>query len=144
MSKTPSGIQTMPGLGAAVEEGGNSHCNLAGSDCLAGASSLLDQKTTAPKTKMTEQIQWVKFSGATWLGNGFFYSRYDEPAKGKDFSNQNEFMKIYYHVLGSNQSEDVLIYEDKKHPLRYFNVFQKTNAFYTFLFLRELLAMKYG
>jgi prolyl oligopeptidase len=75
----------------------------------------------ATKTKMTEQIQWVKFSGATWLGNGFFYSRYDEPAKGKDFSNQNEFMKIYYHVLGSNQSEDVLIYEDKKHPLRYFN-----------------------
>jgi hypothetical protein len=44
----------MPGLEASVLEGGNSHCNLAGSDCLAGASSLLDQKTTAPKTKMTE------------------------------------------------------------------------------------------
>jgi len=75
----------------------------------------------ANKTKIKDQINWVKFSGATWLGNGFFYSRYDEPAKGKDFSNQNEYMKIYYHKLGSNQSEDVLIYEDKKHPLRYFN-----------------------
>ena len=75
----------------------------------------------ANKTKIKDQINWVKFSGATWLGNGFFYSRYDEPAKGKDFSNQNEFMKIYYHNLGSNQSEDVLIYEDKKNPLRYFN-----------------------
>lgn len=75
----------------------------------------------ATKTKTSDNIKWVKFSGATWLGNGFFYSRYDEPAKGKDFSNQNEFMKIYYHNLGSDQSQDVLIYEDKQHPLRYFN-----------------------
>ncbi|MCG9879838.1 MAG: prolyl oligopeptidase family serine peptidase, partial [Bacteroidia bacterium] len=75
----------------------------------------------ATKSKLSDLIKWVKFSGATWLGDGFFYSRYDEPAKGKDFSNQNEFMKIYYHKLGSDQSQDVLIYEDKQHPLRYFN-----------------------
>jgi prolyl oligopeptidase len=75
----------------------------------------------ATKTKTTDNINWVKFSGATWLGNGFFYSRYDAPAKGKDFSNQNEYMKIYYHALGSDQNKDELIYEDKEHPLRYFN-----------------------
>jgi prolyl oligopeptidase len=75
----------------------------------------------ANKTKTTDKIEWVKFSGASWLQNGFFYSRYDAPAKGKDFSNQNEFMKIYYHEIGSDQANDKLVYEDKNHPLRYFN-----------------------
>jgi prolyl oligopeptidase len=73
------------------------------------------------KQKLTDKIEWVKFSGATWKGNGFYYSRYDAPAKGKAFSNANEFMKIYYHQMGTAQSADELIYEDKKHPLRYFN-----------------------
>lgn len=71
--------------------------------------------------KRTDKIEWVKFSGATWKGNGFFYSRYDAPQKGKEFSNQNEFMKIYYHTIGTTQSADELVYEDKQHPLRYFN-----------------------
>lgn len=66
-------------------------------------------------------IKWVKFSGATWYNNGFFYSRYDEPAKGKEYSNQNQYMKIFYHVLGEPQSKDQLIFEDQAHPLRYFN-----------------------
>ncbi len=73
------------------------------------------------KQKLIDKIEWVKFSGATWKGNGFYYSRYDAPAKGKAFSNANEFMKIYYHQMGTAQSADELIYEDKKHPLRYFN-----------------------
>jgi prolyl oligopeptidase len=75
----------------------------------------------ATKQKLADKIEWVKFSGATWKGNGFYYSRYNEPAKGKAFSNANEFMKIYYHKMGTAQSADELIYEDKKHPLRYFN-----------------------
>lgn len=73
------------------------------------------------KEKTSDLIQWVKFSGATWYKNGFYYSRYDEPGKGKEFSNANEYMKIYYHELGKPQSEDKLIFEDKQHPLRYFN-----------------------
>jgi prolyl oligopeptidase len=75
----------------------------------------------ATKEKLTDKIEWVKFSGATWKGNGFYYSRYDAPKKGKEFSNQNEYMKIYYHALGQDQAKDVLVYEDKQHPLRYFN-----------------------
>ena len=75
----------------------------------------------ASKNKLSDKISWVKFSGATWCGNGFYYSRYDEPKKGKEFSNQNQFMKIYYHEMGKKQSDDKLIYEDKAHPLRYFN-----------------------
>ncbi|MES2781110.1 MAG: prolyl oligopeptidase family serine peptidase, partial [Bacteroidota bacterium] len=70
--------------------------------------------------KQNDKVEWVKFSGATWQGNGFYYSRYDAPQKGKEFSNQNEFMKIYYHVVGTPQSADALVYEDKQHPLRYF------------------------
>jgi len=76
---------------------------------------------TETKEKLSDNIQWVKFSGATWFQNGFYYSRYDEPVQGKEFSNQNEFMKIYYHTLGTDQKSDKLVYEDKKHPLRYFN-----------------------
>lgn len=75
----------------------------------------------ATKSKKSDVIKWVKFSGAAWKGNGFYYSRYDEPKKGKEFSNQNEYMKIYYHVLGNPQGKDELIYQDKNHPLRYFN-----------------------
>ncbi|MFA6260692.1 MAG: prolyl oligopeptidase family serine peptidase [Bacteroidia bacterium] len=75
----------------------------------------------ATKEKIKDQVKWVKFSGATWYKNGFYYSRYDAPVEGKEFSNQNEFMKIYYHTLGESQDKDKLIYEDKAHPLRYFN-----------------------
>lgn len=75
----------------------------------------------ASKQKTTDLIKWVKFSGATWHKNGFYYSRYDEPKKGKEFSNTNEYMKIYYHEMGKAQTDDKLIYEDKAHPLRYFN-----------------------
>lgn len=75
----------------------------------------------ATKQKTSDLIKWVKFSGATWYKNGFYYSRYDEPVKGKEFSNANEYMKIYYHELGKPQSGDELVFEDKAHPLRYFN-----------------------
>jgi prolyl oligopeptidase len=70
---------------------------------------------------LSDHIKWVKFSGATWYKNGFFYSRYDEPAAGKVFSGQNQYMKVYYHKLGTSQNEDELIFQDKAHPLRYFS-----------------------
>ena len=44
----------MPGLAAALEDGGSSHCNLAGSACLGDASCFVNQKAVAPKTKTTE------------------------------------------------------------------------------------------
>lgn len=72
------------------------------------------------RQKTTDNIMWVKFSGATWYKNGFYYSRYDAPVAGKEFSNANEYMKIYYHTLGTAQTTDKLVYEDKDHPLRYF------------------------
>lgn len=74
----------------------------------------------ATKKQLSDKIEWVKFSGATWSGNGFYYARYDEPLKGTEFSSQNKNHKIYYHKLGDPQKKDKLIYTDPTHPLRYF------------------------
>ncbi|HKQ47288.1 MAG TPA: prolyl oligopeptidase family serine peptidase [Phycisphaerae bacterium] len=61
----------------------------------------------------SDEIKWVKFSGASWTSdnNGFFYSRYDEPNEAGKLMQANYFHKLYYHRLGTPQSEDVLVYE---------------------------------
>ncbi|HRW06733.1 MAG TPA: prolyl oligopeptidase family serine peptidase [Caldilineaceae bacterium] len=58
-------------------------------------------------------VQWAKFSGASWTHDnaGFFYSRYDAPAESEAYKGSNYFHKLYYHQLGTAQSEDRLIYE---------------------------------
>jgi len=68
--------------------------------------------------ELDDRIDWVKFSGASWLGDGFFYSRYPEP-EGSEFSTENIFHSVYYHALGTDQSEDALIFRDDKEPNRY-------------------------
>ncbi len=61
---------------------------------------------------LADDIKWVKFSGASWTrdGKGFFYSRYDEP-KRDALKGTNYFQKLYYHHLGTPQSEDLLVYD---------------------------------
>ena len=63
---------------------------------------------------LKDHILWSKFSGASWTadGKGFFYSRYDEP-KGAALQEQNYFQKLYYHRIGTPQSQDELTYERK-------------------------------
>ncbi len=68
--------------------------------------------------QLDEVIKWVKFSGVSWKGNGFYYSRYDAPEEGEAYSGKNEFHKVYYHELGTSQAEDELIYWNEKEPLR--------------------------
>ncbi len=68
------------------------------------------------KEKLKDEVKWVKFSGIAWQGNGFYYSRYDEPKKGDELKGASEFQKIYFHKIGTPQSEDKLIYEDKANP----------------------------
>ena len=69
---------------------------------------------------LEDRIDWVKFSGAAWApdSKGFYYSAYDAPKEGV-YSSQNQFQKVYYHALGTPQSQDQLIYSDPQHPLRY-------------------------
>lgn len=69
---------------------------------------------------LTDKIEWVKFGGASWKGNGFYYSRYDKPSKSTQYSAANKFQKVYYHELGQTQDKDRLVYQDPKYPLRYY------------------------
>lgn len=76
----------------------------------------------ADGTPLEDHIVWAKFTSATWHGDGFYYSAYDAPEKGKEFSNMNENHKIYYHKIGTPQSADKLVYENKDHPKRFYSV----------------------
>jgi prolyl oligopeptidase len=89
--------------------------NMAGSDW-----QVIQVMEIATKTKLNDELKWVKFSGAAWKGDGFYYSRYDEPKKGQEYSGKNEFHKVYYHKIGTPQSADQLVYSDAKFPLRYY------------------------
>jgi len=74
------------------------------------------------KSLLKDELHFIKFSDASWKGDdGFFYSRYPTPDEKNKLTTQNEFHKIYYHKIGTPQSEDLLIYEDKEHPLRIVN-----------------------
>ena len=78
---------------------------------------VIDLKTG----QLTEDhIEWAKFTGAAWKGDGFYYSAYDAPVKGKEFSNVNSGHKIYYHQIGTPQSEDVLFYQNGAYPMRFY------------------------
>src|SRR3954462_15415344 len=72
---------------------------------------------------LNDDIQWVKFSNASWKkdGSGFFYSRYDAPASAEQLKQANYFHKVYFHKLGAPQSEDSLVYERKDHKDWNFN-----------------------
>ncbi|MCF3625520.1 prolyl oligopeptidase family serine peptidase [Planktothrix agardhii 1801] len=77
------------------------------------------------KEDLSDHLKWVKFSGASWIHDhqGFYYSRYDQPQEGKPLEEINYFQKLYYHRLGTDQSEDTLIYERPDHKEWGFNGF---------------------
>ncbi|MDA1055897.1 MAG: prolyl oligopeptidase family serine peptidase [Planctomycetota bacterium] len=62
---------------------------------------------------LPDHLKWVKFSGVSWLkdGSGLFYSRYDEPKEGEEFTGVNYYQKLYFHKIGDDQSKDQLVYE---------------------------------
>ena len=62
---------------------------------------------------LADKVEWSKFSGASWdeKNEGFYYSRYDEPVEGDEFEDVNYYQKLYYHKVGTPQSDDVLVYE---------------------------------
>ena len=90
---------------------------------------------TATGKLLNDHIEWVKVSGASWQGDGFYYSAYDRPKKGIELSNVNENHKVYFHKMGTAQSEDKLIFQNPKYPKRFYMA--NVNEDETVLFLYE-------
>lgn len=67
---------------------------------------------------LDDELKWVKFSGAAWTSDhrGFFYGRYDAPPPGAAFQKTNLNQKVYYHRVGTPQSQDVLVYKRPDEP----------------------------
>lgn len=78
----------------------------------------------AKRILIKDKLEHVKFTGISWVGDeGFYYSGYDSPKdEATKYSDKTEYQKVYFHKIGTAQSEDKIIYEDKEHPLRYVGV----------------------
>ncbi|MEC7240444.1 MAG: prolyl oligopeptidase family serine peptidase [Myxococcota bacterium] len=65
---------------------------------------------------LEETLEWVKFSRASWNheGTGFYYSRYPEPEQALQDINAKH--QVYFHAVGTPQSEDVLLFETPENP----------------------------
>jgi len=84
---------------------------------------------------LPESIDWVKFSNISWSDNGFFYCRYPAPTEQDKLSAQNQFHQVYYHLLGTAQSDDDLVFADRSKPNRGFSTFTTSDE--RFLLLQE-------
>lgn len=91
---------------------------------------IMDAHTLQP---LEDKVEWVKFSGISWYKDGFFYSRYAAPESNDVLSAKNEFHSLYYHKVGTPQSDDQLIYVDKEFAQR--NVYAQTTEDESFLIL---------
>jgi len=74
-------------------------------------------RDVATARDLSDHLKWIKFSGASWTKDaaGFFYSRYPEPTN-KALTDVNRFQRVYYHRLGTDQSQDRLVYERSDQP----------------------------
>jgi prolyl oligopeptidase len=68
--------------------------------------------------QLPDEIKWVKFSGIAWTTDdkGFFYSRFPAVDAEKSFQSLNRNQKVYYHRLGTPQSDDPVVYANAEHP----------------------------
>ena len=66
---------------------------------------------------LPDELRWTKFSQASWTkdGEGFFYSRYEEPKKGAEFQALNFNNQVFYHRLGTVELADALVYFRPEH-----------------------------
>lgn len=68
---------------------------------------------------LQDNLRNIKFSEISWKGDeGFYYSRYPVTDDDTKLTGQNRFHSLYFHKIGTPQSEDVLVFEDRDHPLR--------------------------
>ncbi len=79
---------------------------------------VMDAET---KKLRKDKISFAKFTGVSWKGSeGFYYSTYGQPKKGEDYlTKKTQLHMVYYHKLGTPQSQDKLIFGGEKMPRRY-------------------------
>ncbi len=67
---------------------------------------------------LPETLEWLKFTGLVWRadGSGFYYSRYPQPEEGAEFQSLNKNQAVYFHRVGTPQSEDALVYARPDNP----------------------------
>ncbi|MGH8114165.1 MAG: prolyl oligopeptidase family serine peptidase [Rhodanobacteraceae bacterium] len=98
---------------------------------------VLDVKTGK---ELSDTVRWVKFSGISWThdGKGFFYSRYPEPPSGeKAISHAVVDQKLYYHRLGTPQSDDKLIYARADLPRAFLGGGVSEDGRYLYVYLQN-------
>ncbi|HWH17380.1 MAG TPA: prolyl oligopeptidase family serine peptidase [Allosphingosinicella sp.] len=67
---------------------------------------------------LDDEVKWVKFSALDWAkdGSGFYYSRFPEPRAGQQFQSLNEQQAVYFHRVGTPQSQDRLVFSQPDRP----------------------------
>lgn len=75
-------------------------------------------RETETHKQLDDHIMWSKNSGMSMYKDGFFYSRFPEPKEGDELKGENKNSKVYYHKIGTPQSEDKVIYENPETPER--------------------------
>jgi len=86
---------------------------------------------------LDDVIRWVKVSNLAWQGEGFYYSRYNEPQEGKELTSQNDDHKVYYHRVGTPQTEDELVYSDQANPQRFHTVETTEDERFAILYIED-------
>jgi prolyl oligopeptidase len=81
--------------------------------------TLWDLQTMKP---LPDTLHWTKFSGVAWYKDGFFYSRFPEPAKGMELKAASLDQKVYYHKVGDPQGKDALVWKSNDRPDLYVGV----------------------
>lgn len=91
----------------------------------------------ATKADLKDSVEWVKVSQLAWQKDGFFYSRYPQPKPGSELSSKNENHQVWYHLAGTMQDQDQLIYEDTVNLQRFHQTFVSDNERYLFLVIDD-------
>jgi prolyl oligopeptidase len=91
----------------------------------------------ATKKTLDDTLQWVKVSSVAWAGDGFFYSRYPAPDQSQAKAGINENHQVYFHKVGTAQSQDQLVYSDPANPQRFHIVYTTDDERFAMLSISE-------
>ena len=88
---------------------------------------------------LPDTVHWVKFSGIAWTNDnrGFFYSRFPEPKKGEALMSKAVGQELFYHKIGTPQSEDKLLYNLRDYPGWYVGGTVSDDGRYLFIVLNK-------